>query len=60
MDKGRFGSPTPTPQDARRGGQYDDGGRGKGGAHGMAGRGAEDYADLKDGGLATMFKTRRR
>ena len=25
IDKGDFGSPTPTPQDDRRGGQYDEG-----------------------------------
>ena len=32
IDKGQFGSTTPTPQDARRGGQYDGGGGSKTGA----------------------------
>lgn len=31
VDKGEFGSVTPTPQDKRRGGQYSKGGNGKGG-----------------------------
>jgi hypothetical protein len=55
VDKGEFGSVTPTPQDKARGGG---GGRG-GGAHGMAGREAQDHQDLKDGGVATMFTRRR-
>jgi len=55
IDKGQFGSTTPTPQDKARAG----GGGGGGGAHGMAGRSAQDHQDLKDGGLATMFVERR-
>jgi hypothetical protein len=55
IDKGEFGSVTPTPQDAARG----KGGGGGGGAHGMSGREAQDHQDLKDGGLATMFVERR-
>ena len=55
IDKGQFGSPTPTARDKARG----QGGGGGGGAHGMAGRGAQDFADLKDGGLATMFMEKR-
>ena len=41
IDKGQFGSTTPTPQDARRGGQYDGGGGSKtGGGFSSSERGA--------------------
>ena len=41
IDKGQFGSKTPTPQDARRGGQYDGGGGSKtGGGFSSSERGA--------------------
>ena len=58
MDKGQFGSTTPTPQDARRGGQYDGGGRGKGGGGDPYG-GGPGGLHAKDGGLVTMFKEKR-
>jgi len=64
IDKGQFGSPTPTPQDARRGGQYNSGGGGKGGGKGKGGNdnpygGGPGGLHAKDGGLATMFKRKR-
>ena len=62
MDKGQFGSTTPTPQDERRGGQYTGGGGGKGNKGGGGGNpygGGPGGLHAKDGGLATMFKKKR-
>jgi hypothetical protein len=59
IDKGQFGSTTPTPQDKARGDHSRSGGsKGTGGANPYGGGPGGLHA--KDGGLATMFKTRRR
>ena len=59
IDKGQFGSPTPTPQDKARGDHSRSGGsKGTGGANPYGG--GKGGLHAKDGGLATMFKTRRR